>query len=306
MAGDWIPIDTTLWTKPEVMHIRALTGATLPEVIGALVMFWAWADAHSEDGFLPVTDVTTLCDICHRLDGQFCDAMQTVGWLTVDERGIRIPNFDNWMGRSAKKRLKDARRQQKSRSNRNSPTQTDGQMPQGVVTDVTSGCDKFVTRVEESRGEYSTTPSELFPGHVFDRPGRHNLLTFPIDGKPPKGSKEKAWHLTQDLADELKELFPSLDILAQARAALAWVKADPGRKKTARGMRTFLTGWLTKAQNRGEGRKVVGTPPPEEIASPVASQAPSQPRELTAEERKAAVEALRAGRQAREASREDG
>ena len=71
------------------------------------------------------------------------------------------------------------------------------------------------------------------------------VLTFPCDGEP------KQWHLTQSQVDHWKELFPSRDILADCRAALAWVEAKPQRRKTHRGMPAFLVGWIGRTQDRG-------------------------------------------------------
>lgn len=74
------------------------------------------------------------------------------------------------------------------------------------------------------------------------------VLEFPTDGTP------KSWQLRQSLVDELSESFPSLDVASECRQALAWVLADLKRKKTANGMRRFLTTWLGNSQNRGFGR----------------------------------------------------
>ena len=73
------------------------------------------------------------------------------------------------------------------------------------------------------------------------------LLEFPCDGSP------RSWALYEELHRELSESFPSLDVLAEARKALAWVNASPERRKTFRGMRKFLVGWLSRAQDRGGG-----------------------------------------------------
>jgi hypothetical protein len=74
------------------------------------------------------------------------------------------------------------------------------------------------------------------------------VLEFPCDGPV------KTWQLRQSLFDELSRDFPSLNVLEQARSSLAWLKADPARRKTAKGMRRFLTGWLSKSQNSGQAR----------------------------------------------------
>lgn len=71
------------------------------------------------------------------------------------------------------------------------------------------------------------------------------LLTFPTDGSP------SSWMLTDQAAEEWQELFPKLDILAECRKALAWVKAKPGNRKTAGGMKKFLVSWFSRATDRG-------------------------------------------------------
>jgi len=67
------------------------------------------------------------------------------------------------------------------------------------------------------------------------------LLTFPTNGTP------KLWHLTEKQVSEWNELYPGVDVLAECRKALAWVKSN--RKKTARGMKRFLNGWMGRTND---------------------------------------------------------
>ena len=78
--------------------------------------------------------------------------------------------------------------------------------------------------------------------------GEPAVLEFPCDGTP------NAWRLTPSQLDEWRTLFPSLDLLAECRSALAWVLASANRRKTARGMPKFLVGWFGRAQN-ANGRR---------------------------------------------------
>lgn len=68
---------------------------------------------------------------------------------------------------------------------------------------------------------------------------------------PTIGANGHVWDLTEAQVSEWATLFPSTDILAEARKALAWVRADPGRRKTPGGMPRFLVGWLSRAVDRG-------------------------------------------------------
>lgn len=70
---------------------------------------------------------------------------------------------------------------------------------------------------------------------------------FPCDGDPNK------FAVRESMLDEFGRLFPKLDIAQECRQALAWVLAKPSNKKTAKGMRTFLTGWFTRSSDRIRG-----------------------------------------------------
>lgn len=74
------------------------------------------------------------------------------------------------------------------------------------------------------------------------------VLTFPTIG--PEGD---AWHLTTDQLQKWSGLYPGLDVLGEARKALAWVQAN--RAKTVKGMPRFLVNWFNSAANRGIGRR---------------------------------------------------
>jgi hypothetical protein len=72
------------------------------------------------------------------------------------------------------------------------------------------------------------------------------LLVFPAVGR---GSH--SWNLTSECVGELSEAYPGLDVMAECRKALAWCQGNPKKRKTASGMRAFLTNWLNRSTNRG-------------------------------------------------------
>lgn len=90
------------------------------------------------------------------------------------------------------------------------------------------------------------------------------LLTFPT-----VGGEVKEWHLRQSKLAEYREAFPGLDALAECRKALQWLRDNPSRQKTPRGMARFLGSWLGRAQDRGAP---AGNParPPETVAERIA------------------------------------
>lgn len=57
------------------------------------------------------------------------------------------------------------------------------------------------------------------------------------------------WEPTQAQFDEWKRLYPSVDVTAEFRNMRGWCNANPTRRKTARGITTFVNGWLSRTQN---------------------------------------------------------
>jgi len=80
------------------------------------------------------------------------------------------------------------------------------------------------------------------------------VLTFPV-----VGGRDTVWNLTASKLAEYRTCYPGLDALAEVRKALQWLRDNPSRRKTPRGMTRFLGSWLGRAQNRSPGK---GPPPP--------------------------------------------
>ena len=84
-----------------------------------------------------------------------------------------------------------------------------------------------------------------------------SVMEFPTTGKVKK------WGLTQAKVDEWQATFDTLDVLAECRKARQWILDNPERRKTARGMTSFLGRWLTRAVDSGRGgasKPATGTP----------------------------------------------
>lgn len=102
MAGDWIKMRKNLPDDPAVIGISTQLSLDPDVVIGKLYRFWAWADTHSANGrYAHVTQVWL--DSYLRAE-HFASALESVGWLSIDESGISIPRFQRHMSQGAKKR----------------------------------------------------------------------------------------------------------------------------------------------------------------------------------------------------------
>ena len=77
--------------------------------------------------------------------------------------------------------------------------------------------------------------------------------TFPVHGQGPKN-----WTMPKQLYDVLAKAYPGLSIEAQMRKVQAWLAANPGKHKTARGMPKFLNAWLERSQNNGTAGQRAG------------------------------------------------
>jgi len=108
MAGDWIKMRGNLWDDPRITRLCDLTEQSEATVIGALYWLWATADQHSQDGELPGLTARGI----DRKTGvpEFAAALVAIGWLADGADGVRIVNFTDHNGTSAKRRITDATR----------------------------------------------------------------------------------------------------------------------------------------------------------------------------------------------------
>lgn len=59
------------------------------------------------------------------------------------------------------------------------------------------------------------------------------------------------WFLSLNKFDEYRKTFPELDLGREFRKSAQWLRDNPKKRKTAKGMHAFLGSWLDRAQNRG-------------------------------------------------------
>jgi hypothetical protein len=133
MAGDWIKMRSNLWDDPRVSALCDATNQPEAMVIGALYWLWSAADQHTEDGIMPGLSLRQI-DRKTGVPG-FAQALCNIGWMADHPEGVRICNFTEHNGESAKKRCQTAKRVAKSRSCNAGVAQEALQDEQEVVTD---------------------------------------------------------------------------------------------------------------------------------------------------------------------------
>lgn len=141
----WIQIDKELEDTAEFMVLRAATGESEADVGWRLKKFWSWVDDHAAvTGRLE--RVMTPAMLATKFGGgeKFWEAMQAVGWLAEDEKGLIIPEYKKRFGKSAKarklssersRRYREGKAGKKSRSARDASrvTDSDAERDEGVT-----------------------------------------------------------------------------------------------------------------------------------------------------------------------------
>jgi len=247
-------------------------------------------------GNAPDNATADSCGIIDTITGVsgFAEALQSVGWLIFTRAGFEIPSYDRYNRSSAKTRsanaIRQARYKEKQRAAKaaSPPPQTDG----NALPNVTSNAsvtppvtlpvtDENASREEKRREENNTKNSSEPPqaaasklagsDQVKTEDAKTTATTSKVEyPDKPDGTvltfktvgDVKLWHLTQSQIQEWATLFPDMDILACCREAWAWVDAKSSNRKTASGMKSFLTKWITRKVDSGSHRKPTPTAPP--------------------------------------------
>jgi hypothetical protein len=108
MAGDWLKFEKATPDKPEVFAIAARLDMDPDAVVGKLIRVWSWFDTHTLDG----NGRSVTAALLDRISGVsgFVSAMASVGWIVIDNDGVRLPNFERHTGETAKGRALTAKR----------------------------------------------------------------------------------------------------------------------------------------------------------------------------------------------------
>jgi hypothetical protein len=82
---------------------------------------------------------------------------------------------------------------------------------------------------------------------------------------PTKGKAGASWTLPVAQLAEYREAYLGLDVDTELRKARQWCRSNPTRRKTARGMLTFLTNWLNRATDCNRGSPATRLAPFDEL-----------------------------------------
>lgn len=241
MAGEWIPIDCNLGTKPEVLEVAAATHEPIEVVVGRMVRLWSWAWHVTADGTIRVPR-SMLATVAGG-DETFWSAVERAGWLASTDDSITIPGWEERFGNAAKRRLLDARAKSVRRVSASCPH------------DKRTDCGLEEKRGEEKREDIPAAP---VPTSDPAKPSRSRAKPAGVSWTADAG-----WEgITDADRTEWAQAFPGAVLAQELAKATAWLKANPQRAGR-RNWRRFLVGWLQRCQDKGGTNRTPGVRPDE-------------------------------------------
>jgi hypothetical protein len=112
LRPNWIPMRVDLGRDLKVIRVARALRVSEFAVVGMLHSLWSWADGATMDGNLPHVSGQWI-DKNVAVPGFTAALMDpAVNWLQITDNGSVIPNYDVWLSRSAKRRMREAKRKQ--------------------------------------------------------------------------------------------------------------------------------------------------------------------------------------------------
>lgn len=231
MAGEWIPVDCNLGTKPEVLELVDVTGEPVEVVAWRLIQLWSWAAMNTADGQIVATP-RRLSAVAGG-DEAFWLAVERVGWIAFVGTTMTISGWDRRFSQAAKARAQNARRACAFRARKALPQERTG---------------------EERREE--DIPAAPVPTNEPAKPSRSWAKPSGVSWTASEG-----WQgITDADRQEWAAAYPGAVLDQELAKATAWLKANPQRAGR-RNWRRFLVGWLQRCQDKGGTNRTPGVRP---------------------------------------------
>jgi hypothetical protein len=248
MAGEWIPIDCNLGTKPEVLELVDVTGQPVEVVAWRLIQLWSWAAMNTADGQIVATP-RRLVAVAGG-DEAFWLAVERVGWVSFVGSTMTISGWDRRFSRAAKARATHAQRQDTYRRR-----SRDGAPSQGGDASVS-----LQERTVQDRTEEEIQPAAPVP---TSKPAAARSRAKPA----VSWDADAGWAgITDADRQEWAQAFPGAVLDQELAKATAWLRANP-KRAGRRNWRRFVVGWLQRCQDKGgtnrePGRRADDKAPP--------------------------------------------
>lgn len=211
-----------------------------------VVDMWAWAMEYAPDGDLTKFGAEVIEEaLGWTLDaGVLYAALRECGWIDDTEDGSTvIHDWEEHQGKWLAKMEANKKRLRKFRKAHGNPLVNETRTKRVRTASVRDNTTQH-NKTEQNITKQDQSPESSEPLRAQEPVA----FVFPVVGGAD------FWELRKSEHEGLAKAFPGVDLPAQYEKALVWLKANPGRRKTPRGMPQFLFGWMERVQNR------MGTP----------------------------------------------
>ncbi len=148
----------------------------------------------------------------------------------------------------------DKAKSERNRANaKRKPSENERPLQEKEIDEKEKNQKKEETEKEESTdasvaNTYSNIASVLAPSlscpELVETTSEPAVITLPLND----GSE---WPVTTEMVTEWSSLYPAVDVMQELRKMRGWLLSKPKNRKTPRGVRAFITTWLSKEQDRG-------------------------------------------------------
>ena len=132
--------------------------------------------------------------------------------------------------------------------------------------DAESGVENLHTEIRNKRLEIrdrdnikNTSYSCSEPEESVSKPHESAVISVPLND----GTEHS---VTQTDIDKYTSLYPAVDVMQELRKMVGWLDGNPTRKKTRKGIKRFINGWLAREQDKGGLRPPAPTTQPQQNA----------------------------------------
>lgn len=232
----WFELDTDFSESPKVRALAARLREPLADAYVARL--YAYCYRHARDRFDAEVAAELIEEACRWRGrrGTLVDALHAVDVLEREAGKVVVHGVKDRLGPHLSKRLGDAERQKRRRDK----VAESALRHAGVTRDITRESQGNKDRDKDREATATAEACSEAPS----APPSPTVVTLPC-----VGAGASTYAVTRAQVEAWRVAYPGLDVEAEVRRAGAWLDANPGRRKTARGCPRFLVAWLGRAQN---------------------------------------------------------
>ena len=242
-------------TSVKLMRLKRTLGLTQYQAVGLLECLWHFTAHNTPDGGIgKYTDD----DIAAVLEWEgaateLIEALLQSGWLDRHDDGSLwihdwLEHCPTWVRGVAANKIAREKNGLCTKSPTKYPTKSDTESPTKSPTESPTKLDTSVaTTLPYLTLPYQTDIIHLSGPEVTDRPRSENPIDEILTAPLADGSR---WEISATQIGLLARSFPGADVRGQILASIAWLEANPKKRKTAKGMPRFLTSWLLRTVSR--------------------------------------------------------